>query len=214
MPEENPAGEQGLADQTIRWVAEQVANPAHHSGGAAAAALALAGAAASAELVLRLAVGRKANIDRREALEADIRHLRQLRDECLAAADHDLAAFEQVLLAQQARKAGEPGAGERLQQALLTAAASPLTMAERGLDLIQIVARQLPVGTRFTISDLGAAAALARGAIDAAYLTVLANLATTGEPGAEQRRRAERARLEATRLEAEIQRGTRERIAG
>lgn len=214
MPEETPVDEQSFADQTMRWIAANVADPEHHSGGAVAAALALAAAAASAELVLRLAMRRKANAGRLPVLQADTARLAQLRDDFMAGADHDLATFEQVFRAQRARKDGEPGAAERLRQALLTAAGSPLALAEQGLELIQIVARQLPVGTRFTISDLGAAAALARGAIDASYLTVLANLATTGEAGAEQRRRAEWASAEAARLDAEIRQATSERIAG
>ena len=71
--------------------------------------------------------------------------------------------------------------------ALTNATESPLRMAERIASLLDTIAIQLAISTRFTVSDLGAAAVLAEGACRAALLTAEVNIALLAETdGADQ----------------------------
>src|SRR5919206_2688056 len=98
----------------ISWIAEHVADPAHHSGGVVIAAITLAGASAAAELVLNLAVRRKSHAGSKEEIEAAIARIRDLREQFLLAADEDMAAFERLLEVQRAKREGRPGAEDEL----------------------------------------------------------------------------------------------------
>ena len=203
-----------FGDQSISQIAAQVADPAHHSGGVAIAAVTLAGASGAAELVLTLAARRKANAARRDEIEQTIAGVRELRGRFLDAADRDIEAFQRLMDLQRQQKESGQRDQERLNQAYLDAAASPLDLAEDGLELMRIARRYLELGTRFTVSDMGAAAALAHGAIDASLMTSETNLALAGESGAPGRERAERIRQEARPLDDEIQRAVQGRIRG
>ncbi len=170
-----------LIDLPARHLFAQVADSGHNSGGGVVAAVTLAGAAASAELVLRLAARRKTLAPRREEIEGLLGAVVAHRVSFERAPDRDIAAFTQLVetqrLAKQVREHDPAAADRSLQTAYVQAAQVPLDLSSEALDFLRIVERALEVASRFTISDLGAAAALARGAIDAALLTVDANLA-------------------------------------
>jgi formiminotetrahydrofolate cyclodeaminase len=68
------------------------------------------------------------------------------------------------------------------------AADSSIAIARAATEVVEIAARQAPFASRFTVSDVGAAAAIARGAAQAALLTARTNIgmiarnpAATGE---------------------------------
>lgn len=206
-----------FGDQSVATIVAQIADPAHLSGGGAVAAVTLAGAAAVVELVLRLARERPSQASRRAEIEQLLAELHELGQRALGGAEQDLAAFKRLMAAQQDVKdaADEDKAVARdvLQQTWLDAASAPAALAADGLALLEIVARALPFGTRFTVSDLGAGAALASGTIGAALLTAEANLSyVAGERGAALRQRCHQIRSTARKLENDIEERTRERI--
>ncbi len=179
-----------LVDLPARTLVAQVADPAHNSGGGVAAGLALAAAAASAELVLKLAARRKSLAADRPRIEPLLDVVAAHRSSFEDAADRDVAAFSQLVEAQRAAKElkeAQPEAAHlALQRAYVHAASVPLAFAEEGLAFMYEVEAGLEFASRFTISDLGAAAALARGAIDAALLTVDANLSYVDDDSADE----------------------------
>jgi formiminotetrahydrofolate cyclodeaminase len=206
-----------FGDQSIREVVAQIADPAHHSGGGAIAAMTLAGAAAVVELVIRLAYDRPSQVQHREVIEPLLRETIEIRQRALTGADKDLAAFNRLLQAQQgvkdAREDNKMAAQESLQLAWLEAASAPAELAADALALIEVVKHALPFGTRFTVSDLGAGAALANGTIRAAILTVEANLSyVTGDRGSTLRLRCHQIQSAASEMASEIEGKSRERI--
>lgn len=209
-----------FAEHSVSWIAAQVADPAHHSGGVVVAAVTLAGAAATAELVFELAARRKRNARRSGEIKEATAELQRLREQFLTAADRDVAVFQHLIEAQreaQERRDSSHGDGEaatRLVAAYLAAADSPLSLAEAALGLMRLVEDHLDLGTRFTVSDLGAAAALAHGAIGAALLTAETNLALAHPHGDTAGDRARRIRDEAGALDRRIQERVRDRIRG
>ncbi len=194
-----------LVDLPARTLIAQVADPSHNSGGGVAAGLTLAAAAASAELVLKLASRRKSLAAERPRIDPLLSSIAAHRASFEEAADRDVAAFSRLVEAQRdAKGLKEPqpeAAAKSLQHAYVHAASVPLGFAEEGLAFMRAVEVSLEFASRFTISDLGAAAALARGAIDAALLTVRANLAYVEDGGgAELKRKAAAIQVEAAGL--------------
>ena len=181
-----------LIEQSLREVVHQVADPLHNSGGGVVVGITLAGAAASAELVLRLAVKRKSLVSRRDEIATLLERVTVARRSFESAADQDIAAFEHLVATQRALKllpeTEQSTSRERLVTAYVQAADVPLGLARQALEFMRDAERGLEFATRFIASDIGAAAALARGAIEAALLTVDANLAYVDDVIAATRR--------------------------
>ena len=211
-----------LADHSMSWIAGQIADPELPVGGGAMAGVTLAGAAASAELVVRVAARRKANAAHLAEIDEILRGIVDLRPRFLAGADEDLEALTQLLATQRAvKQADNPEerdqAREHLYQATVRAAVIPIELASQALTLLRLVERALPFATRFTISDLGVAAALAIGAISATLLTSDINIALLDESPTtahDLRATAAAIRAEATPLANTIVERARVRIAG
>jgi formiminotetrahydrofolate cyclodeaminase len=174
-----------LADQSLRDLVRQVADPAQNAGGGVVVGMTLAGAAASAELVLRLAVKRKSLADRRDEIARLLEQVAEARRTFEGAADEDKAAFEELVSVQRRVTQMPEGDADEAQKLLNTAyvraASSPLALARAALELMRNAEAGLQFASRFTVSDIGAAAALAHGALEAALLTVSANLAYVDE---------------------------------
>ncbi|HEX3721261.1 MAG TPA: cyclodeaminase/cyclohydrolase family protein [Nitrolancea sp.] len=170
-----------LIEHSVRDVVRQVADPARDSGGGVVVGLTLAGAAASAELVLRLAVKRKSLANRRDEIAALLDAVESARRSFEDAADQDVAAFKQLVETQrevkQLPETDSAQTKQRLVTAYVRASDVPMSLAQQALEFMRNAERGLEFASRFTVSDIGAAAALARGAIEAALLTVEANLA-------------------------------------
>ena len=164
-----------VAHTPVRQFLDAIADPDVFSGGGSVAAVAGAGAAATALLVLRLNAKRKRNAPHMDGIDDGIDRLTGLVDHLLKAADEDIATLQRLLEAQRVSK----GTGDLKQYAdvLQQAAASPVAIAESIGDLLAVVVPQLEITTRFTVSDLGAAAVLAEGAARAALLTSEVNIA-------------------------------------
>lgn len=176
-------------------------------------------AAATAELVATLSLRRRSVAPRRAELERIRDGLRDLQRRFLAAADRDVAVLAELLAAQRAARpdsaGGADGATAR-RRALIAATETPLALARDGLELLRLVRAALPFAARFTVSDLGAAAALAQGAIEAALLMSEVNLALlAAEPEAGPLADAVAAvRQKAAALAGESLRHTRGKLAG
>jgi formiminotetrahydrofolate cyclodeaminase len=167
------------AELSAREFNRRVADPERFSGGGSVAALVGAQACAVALLVGRLSARRRANAALRPALEAANARLSAVEEQFFRAADHDLAILDQLLEAQRGLRGG--GARAAYVEALEAAARSPLELAAQCVEVLELIAAQTPAASRFTISDLGAAAALANGACRAACLTALVNVALLRE---------------------------------
>lgn len=168
-----------VADLSARQFNDQIGDPDIFCGGGSVAALSAAGAAATALLVMRLNVKRKSNADQREQIQAAIDRTASMIDDFYAAADSDITTLDELLATQRAMRSGGPKSDYLA--ALTRAAESPLHMGELILGLLDAIEGQLAISTRFTISDLGAAAVLAEGAGRAALLTAEVNIALLGE---------------------------------
>jgi formiminotetrahydrofolate cyclodeaminase len=163
------------AELSAREFNSRVADPALFSGGGSVAALVGANACALSLLVARLAQRRRINSANQVDIAAAIAAIEAHTDAFYRAADTDLVVLDNLLGAQRGLKEGSTRAGYA--DALCAAARSPLELAERAATLIAVIARLVPFASRFTVSDLGAAAALAGGAARAALLTVDVNVA-------------------------------------
>lgn len=168
-----------VADAPVRAFYGQIADPDVFCGGGSVAALSAAGAAATALLVMRLNVKRRSNAAVRDQIQRAIHQMEAATDAFYDAADDDIAILDELLVAHRAARAG--GDQADYLSALRKAAESPLQMGEQIAMLLDTIAGQLPISTRFTVSDLGAAAVLAEGACRAALLTAEVNIALLKE---------------------------------
>lgn len=173
MPNEEP-----VSEATARAFCARIADPEQFSGGGAVAALTAASAAATALLVSRLADRRRRPAVAEQAHSTQ-QPLSDLVERFFDSADRDLAVLDQLLIAQ--RELRSDGNRTAYAAALRDAAEEPLRLAADIALLLEIVRNDLPRASRFTVSDLGAAASLARGAAQAALLTASVNVALLRE---------------------------------
>lgn len=164
-----------VADTTAREFLGTIADPDVFSGGGSVAAVTGAGAASTALLVLRLNAKRKRNAGSLPVIERGISQLTELVDRLFRAADDDIATLQQLLDAQRSSKT--TGKLDEYSAVLQKAAAGPISIAESIGEVLDVVVPQMEITTRFTVSDLGAAAVLAEGAARAALLTAEVNIA-------------------------------------
>jgi len=212
-----------VAEQSLAGVAGRLADPQQPAGGGVAAAATLALAAATAELVATLSLRRKSVQPHRAEVEEIRDRLGHLQTRFLAAADEDIAVLSDLL---EAHRAARPSAGvgpqaqraaeEALQRSLTLAAETPITLAQDGLALLRLVLAAVPFAARFTVSDLGAAAALAQGAIEAALLMSEVNLGLLPDAtrAAELRTTVDQIREEAPALARQALDLTRAKMSG
>ena len=163
------------AELNAREFNRRVADPALFSGGGSVAALAAAGAGALTLLVGRLAARRKSNAHAVDTLRTALAVTETLIERFYSAADLDLVVLDRLLDAQRALKHG--GKRGEYADALREAARSPLQLADDCVTLLGQIELLTPFATRFTVSDLSAAAALSEGACRAALHTADVNIA-------------------------------------
>lgn len=167
------------ADETLSAASTQfesilghIADPDRYSGGATAAALVAALAAATTRLVVQVDSRRKSLREHAAELERLANDLAALEGTLISQAEEDAAALERLMAGYSTRKA-EPG---RYQGLLRRAAESTLDVAESIQQLFDAILVELPRANRFIISDLAAAAWMARGALGAIEATCEINL--------------------------------------
>lgn len=164
-----------MAELSILDMNAAVADPDIFCGGGSIAALTASSAAALTRLVLGLAAKRKSNRDYQDAISAAATRVLQLEAEVASLADRDIEVLDDLLKAQRSLKKTDDRS--EYARALKEAAESPVLIARACLELLEIITAQMDRATRFTVSDLGAAAALAQGAARAAIFTSEVNVA-------------------------------------
>jgi formiminotetrahydrofolate cyclodeaminase len=158
-------------------------------GGGAAAALGGALGAALVAMVSRVTAERDASA--REETAPTIAAADQLRERLSALMGDDMEAYQGVLRARK-RAPGTAPVGA----AMMRATEVPLGVARASRDVLALCEAVAPRARASALSDLGVAAALAWGALEAAALTVRANLKALED--------AERARAWSSELEGLI----------
>jgi formiminotetrahydrofolate cyclodeaminase len=161
-----------MRDDTIAAFLEQLAARVPAPGGGATAALHAAQAAALLAMVARYSDGARydAGLMGRIVAEAD-----SLREDALALAEEDVAAFSDVAVAYQLPREAE-GRSAAISAALAGAARPPADVVRTALLLIRLAEELLPAGNRNVITDVAAAAEAARAAAVTARLNIEVNL--------------------------------------
>ena len=154
---------------------EQLASPTATPGGGSAAAAAGAMAAGLAGMVASMSRGKKAYLQHEAQLSEAIARLAQLREELKSAIDADAESYNVVMKAYKSAKESSPG-GRAIPDALQQATSVPLGVAERAVELQQIVNTLKPITNPKMNSDLTTAVALARAALEGALANVDINL--------------------------------------
>lgn len=205
-----------LWDQSARELLQETASRSPTPGGGSVAALGGAFGAALVGMALEISVGKN-------PAEADLAAMRDLlasigrhRDHLQALADEDVRAFEGYVAASNLPRATEEAKLTRrtaLGEASRAATAAPLNIARVAVAVLDLAPRAARLVHQEVVSDVGAGAALLRGAVQAALLTVDINVPGLPE-GERPELQAERERLEtrAGALADETLRLTRERI--
>jgi glutamate formiminotransferase len=154
---------------------EQLAAPTATPGGGSASAAAGAMAAGLAHMVASMSRGKKAYLQHTDALNPAIARLATLREELKAAIDADAESYNVVIKAYRAAKESLDGT-RLINSALQLATSVPLGVAEKSAEVGRIVETLRPITNPNMSSDLTAATALARAALEGAIANVEINL--------------------------------------
>lgn len=167
------------------------ADPAPGGGGASAYAGALA--AALAAMVGNLAVGKPKYADEQEGILASLDRLAQLREHLLQLVDADAQAYLPLNQAYRLPRDTEEQAAARreaIQQALGPACDIPLEIMKACSKIIDEADYLAHHGSRLAVSDAGAAAVLARGALVSAAMNIFLNMESISDEDRKLRYRA------------------------
>ncbi len=151
-----------------------LASKAPTPGGGGAAALCGAVGAALGNMVGNLTLGKKKYADVEEDIKILNEKAEKLRAEFLALIDADAEAFEPLSRAYAIPK-DAPERAEVMEAALMRAAAPPLEIMRRCAAALSLVREYAAKGSALAVSDAGCAAAIIRGALEAAALNVFIN---------------------------------------
>ena len=163
-----------VRERTLEELGDQVAAKNVYVGGGSAAAAAASLAAASAELVVSLSVRRSTPAEVATILREKEAQLIDLRSKLLASADDDEAALSELMRFYRSKD------GEELEK-LTAAARTSLEIGRLSSEIVAISSECVQYASRFTVSDLGTAAAIGEGAVTAALLTARINISLIRE---------------------------------
>ncbi len=193
--------------------ASALASDAPTPGGGGAAALCSVLAASLGAMAARLSAPRKKTEAERESLQERVEIADALRQRLLSLIDWDAACFEPLSKA-YAIPREDPERKEKLRAASLTACAAPMEMLRCCGETAELLEELSGLVSPLLLSDVGCAAALCHGALEAAAMNVWVN--TKGLPGdaeAESLNAETRAILDkALPLTAEITARVREKL--
>jgi formiminotetrahydrofolate cyclodeaminase len=163
---------------TIESFLDDLADRVPAPGGGATAALHAAQAAALVAMVARYSDGPR--FDEHADLVHEVRDTAdRLRDEALALAEDDVAAFTAVTDAYRLPKGNDDESAQRsaaIEAATLAAARPPEALIGLVARILDLAERLLPVSNRNVVSDVAAAAEAARAAATTARVNVEINL--------------------------------------
>lgn len=158
---------------------EALASGAPTPGGGGAAAYVGALASALASMVGNLTVGKKKYAAVEELMQNELRALADTRLRLLELIDGDAAAFAPLAAAYGLPRATEEEAAARhaaIQATLVEACEVPLAIMDQCLLVIESCSFVAKNGSVMALSDAGAAAVLAKAALQAASLNVVINI--------------------------------------
>jgi formiminotetrahydrofolate cyclodeaminase len=126
-------------------------------------------------MVASMSRGKKAYVQYESQLSEAFARLTQLCVELKSAIDADAESYNAVMMAYKAAKESSDG-GRMIAAALEQATRVPLGVAERAVEVQQIVAHLKPITNPRMSSDLATAVALAGAALEGALANVEINL--------------------------------------
>ncbi|MCK4490266.1 MAG: cyclodeaminase/cyclohydrolase family protein, partial [Anaerolineales bacterium] len=144
-------------------------------GGGSAAAYSGAMAAGLVSMVARLTVGKKGYAEVEGEMEKILSESEVLREKLTLAVKEDSEAFIQVMAAYRKPKSDQDR-NEKIQSAMLKAAAVPLTVARKALRVSELALKTAELGNKNAITDAGTGANLAFAAVTSAGYNVRINL--------------------------------------
>lgn len=167
--------ENSMLSMNVAEFTASLASKAPVPGGGGAAALGGALAAALASMVCELTAGKKKYARFEEDISRVSQRAGELREELLRGIDEDAAAFEPLSRAYSIPK-DDPGRAEVMEEALRTACAAPMTIAEKSAQVIGLLSELAEKGCQIAVSDVGVGTQLARAALISAGLNVRINI--------------------------------------
>ncbi|MCL1918371.1 MAG: cyclodeaminase/cyclohydrolase family protein [Peptococcaceae bacterium] len=212
------SGEPGIRGWTLDTFLQESASSAPTPGGGSAAAYSGALAASMVCMAARLTLG-KDGYDEVQELVKEVEEEASERLQGLKeGVEQDIEVFNAYMKALRLPKntdAEKQQRTEKLRQASYEALLPPLSIAENALGVIKLACRLAPIGNKNVISDVGVAAALAEGALQAALWSVEINLVSLPDRDyvAQVRGRCEGWRATASRQGAEAAAVVSERIS-
>lgn len=168
-----------LPELTVRDLVERLSTSAPIPGGGSAAAVAGSMGAALIEMVVALTIGRPAAAEHEAALSAISASARSLREELLALAQTDAAAYASVVAARRLPRDTDAEREEREQRiaaATRDATIAPLLTARAANAVIGLAEAVAPIANRNAVSDVGVAGLLAAAALRGAAMNVQINV--------------------------------------
>ena len=167
------------ANNRVEEFLDALASGQSTPGGGGAAALTGSEAAALLSMVINFTVGKKKYAAVEEEFQGYLLQTEALRHDLLAMADDDVAAFNGVAACYGMAKetdAEKAARTEAMQTALKGAARVPMTVAEKCLVLVELVAPVGRHGNNNVVSDAGVAMYLGFAALQSALINVNVNL--------------------------------------
>lgn len=164
-------------NKTCRDFVDVLSSAAPTPGGGGAAALCGAVGTALCGMVASLTVGKKAYAAVENEIQQLLSKTNALQTELLDQVAADAEGFLPLSRAYAIPKE-DPARAEALQAASMTACTAPLRIMELCADALSAAGRLADIGSRLAVSDAGCAAAILRGALEAASLNVLVNTKT------------------------------------
>jgi glutamate formiminotransferase/formiminotetrahydrofolate cyclodeaminase len=193
-----------LAAMSLRAFANEVSMDSATPGGGSVAALCGALSASLSSMVSNLTVGKKGYEAAGRELMSVAVEAQALKDDLLGAVDRDTRAFNKVMDALRLPKTTAEQAHEKaraLEEATKEATLIPLEVLEKSARAARLAKAVASKGFKSSLSDAGVAGLMGAAAGGGAYYNVLINL-----PGIQDKKFRERARRQAVRLKAEIDR--------
>lgn len=169
-----------LASMTLREFVDDLSSESPAPGGGSVSALAASMAAGLASMVALLSHTKKGFESKQADLDRIAIRAQELKDQQLAAADADTAAFDALLDAMRMPKATpeeETAREEAMVLATIGAAEVPLRVLEACPEIIELCRETARIGMQQSLSDVGVGAQAARAAAAGAYMNVSINLA-------------------------------------
>lgn len=183
-----------IGSQRVDALLDALASSAPTPGGGSVAALSGAMAAGLVSMVCALSVGKRQFAEIEDELRAIHDRAEALRGELQGLAEADVEVFGRLSAAYKLPRTTDADAASRLaaiQQVTRQAAEVPMRAAATAAAVLPLCAALAPRAGRLIVSDVGAAAALARAAAHSSALSVEINLA-----GLEDQRYVREARAE------------------